>query len=645
MNAEGTRVLPGPSLESDSDVGVRRGLRPPGRLGRRAQAGTSLHGALRLIALAILTFFCKPMSACARPQGGMDGRTGPITAALIPPAEPSPIRTIHRDPDRHRWREIRSCLQSPYPPGNSYRAATLVMRGRRMLQRAAAGGGLRDYASADEAFAEASLRAPCQADDYADRALAQKGEFRLTGNGVYALSAAMSLHWYLDADPGAADAHQVAREMAALRAKAGVASDADMQWVPLVWAASFDDEAAVRELLSRGVDVNALDLFLRAGMTALGIAAARGELSIVRLLVSHGARLEKGSGRSTPLALAASAGKLDVVRYLVAHGADVNARDSRGYTPLMNAVFDAPYPQGAAIVKYLVAAGARTEIAGKNGMTALDLAAAYGSFQAVRYLLKGHAKVNAVNKDGDVALHFAAMWNPADMAAHLRSVSVRGAKIRCTGPPPLDAVAFQRTQLSFEYPFYGYPLPGLDPAVRDLHCHCRAIYTAMCAKLKIVRYLLAHGAIVNEADRRGMTPLYLAAESGQITAAKILVTHGARINIRAQSEGGNTPLGVAARGGHASIVRYLVSAGADINARNCLGETPMDLARAGTTPASDPTDERSAGRRAVVRFLQARGARSGERVRAGHPAPRGCRALPHGTPGTSATIGRQGPDS
>lgn len=39
----------------------------------------------------------------------------------------------------------------------------------------------------------------------------------------------------------------------------------------------------------------------------------------------------------TPLMLAARDGKLKIVKLLISRGADVNARDNRGFVPLINA--------------------------------------------------------------------------------------------------------------------------------------------------------------------------------------------------------------------------------------------------------------------------------------------------------------------
>jgi ankyrin repeat protein len=510
------------------------------------------------------------------------------------------------DGDRYRWEIIRRCRNLPQPRSLPANAKALVARGRYLLLHAKPQNGAQDYAAASDAFFAASLNAPCAADNYRERARALQLEFAINRKPDVAKFAAMDLHWYLEADPNAPDAAQIVRKIAVLTARAGASSDADLGWTPLVWAASFGDVATVRLLLARGAHVNARDIFFGGGMTPLGAAAANGDSAIVRLLVTHGAPIDERTPLATPLDLAAAAGKLNVVRYLIAHGADINAVDSRGYTPMMNAVFAAPYPEGPAIVKLLLSAGARTELRDKAGMTVLMLAAAYGNLDAVHDLLARGAKVNGAGGSGDTALHFAAMWNAAAMAHHLRTRPRSVEKIRCAGPPPLDFPAFQETRLWIHDPLQ---LPGLMAPASDLNCHCRAIFAASCAKLKIVQNLLAHQAAFDKADDRGVTPLYLAAQSGQIGIVRLLIAHGARVNITAPGDGGNTPLGVASRDGHDDVVRYLVSVGADLNTRNCQDETPLDLARR-NAPA-DASDAVMAGRHDAATFLAVHGAISG----------------------------------
>jgi ankyrin repeat protein len=108
---------------------------------------------------------------------------------------------------------------------------------------------------------------------------------------------------------------------------------------------------------------------------------------------------------SNELMAAAHAGDLAQVQRLLAAGADVNARDENGWSPLMQACYNAELKHGHAdIVQALIDAGADIEAPIGYGVRPLMLAAGYGETAVVEALLKAGADVLAKNEGGYTAL-------------------------------------------------------------------------------------------------------------------------------------------------------------------------------------------------------------------------------------------------
>lgn len=218
----------------------------------------------------------------------------------------------------------------------------------------------------------------------------------------------------------------------------------------LLAAAEKDDAPAVRRLLQEGADANARGA---QGETALMDAVGRGDVDLVKLLLSHGANIGKtaleqslmtGNAQIVSLLLGpapsrtllnqtlfdmienqpvivyigknSSPGTPDepppnpVATLLVDRGADLGARDIDGSTPLEDA---AAFGQ-LAIVKALVAKGANLEAKDNSGNTPLLSAACDCAVATmpdtdvvVEYLLEHGAKINARNNQGDTALMIA----------------------------------------------------------------------------------------------------------------------------------------------------------------------------------------------------------------------------------------------
>jgi ankyrin repeat protein len=125
------------------------------------------------------------------------------------------------------------------------------------------------------------------------------------------------------------------------------------------------------------------------------------------------------------------------------------------------------------------------------------------------------------------------------------------------------------------------------------------IRAARAGDVAAMRLLLAHGANVELTTARGITPLMAAAGNGAskidtrgryrteeqaIEAVKLLLAAGANVNAR--DESGQTALHGAARWGWNDLVKTLVAANVDLNAKDAQGRTAADIARGSSGGAS-----------------------------------------------------------
>jgi ankyrin repeat protein len=146
-------------------------------------------------------------------------------------------------------------------------------------------------------------------------------------------------------------------------------------------------------------------------------------------------------------------------------------------------------------------------------------------------------------------------------------------------------------------------LVGQDPGLLDATNGTCGATPLMCASywghVEVVRWLLDHGAVINEVDDYGFTALGLAGGDGGPPVVRLLLERGADPTIATRE--GTTPLVAASSEGQLEVVRCLLghaSAKATINRRTHSGKTALwfacywgqgVVARALLESGADPT--------------------------------------------------------
>eukprot|EP00501_MAST-03F_sp_TOSAG23-6_P000745 GSMAST32.ASY1.ANO1.773.1 assembled CDS len=157
-------------------------------------------------------------------------------------------------------------------------------------------------------------------------------------------------------------------------------------------------------------------------------------------------------------------------------------------------------------------------------------------------------------------------------------------------------------------------VPSMEAAAAVLPQSQRLFAASMNGYAAEVAQLIAAGAVVNQANRGGGTPLIIASERGHVEVVEKLlgvkgieVNHAMeggftplliasekghegvvqlllnadRIDVNKADDDGNTPLFAASQQGRVGVVQQLITAGADVSIANYIGKTPLMIAARG----------------------------------------------------------------
>ncbi|SCC90021.1 hypothetical protein SCG7086_AK_00190 [Chlamydiales bacterium SCGC AG-110-P3] len=285
-------------------------------------------------------------------------------------------------------------------------------------------------------------------------------------------------------------------------------------------------------------------------------AARKGYRLCVDLLLRMGYPVEGQDGEDSPLHIAAREGNTPVMQSLLEAGASLIRIDRDGKTPLGAAV----YARQREAADYLVRQGADRNVLVKSDIAWVSISTSRQSLRRlVDAVVQGRMEPNARLSKG---------YYPIHLAAKRGSIGAIASLIQ----------------------------HGADLNVTDVNGKGVLHWAVAGRRLLVTTNLLSRDTVkVDAVDRKGRTPLSLAAALGECSIAEQLLDAGADINTASLT--GWTPLHCAVQAESVPTIELLLSRGADASRVTDRGYTPRmialarDLKRSLMVLPVDPWDE------------------------------------------------------
>ena len=231
-------------------------------------------------------------------------------------------------------------------------------------------------------------------------------------------------------------------------------------------------------------------------------------------------------GVNSPLYYAALCGFYDLSeRLLMKHPGQVNARGGRNLFPLQAALYKRHFQVANLLFRY----GAVVDVQGDEHNTPLYAASGQGQVDTVRWLLDHGADPNARGDPGwpRAPLFYAAYTMQFEVVQTLLEHNADINLQSTDGETPLYWVSsncgsrekfMDMVRLLLEH--------GADPNIGNRHTTLLHRASSL-GSIEAARLLLSHGAKVDAKDKTGRTPLQVVASKVRDELTKLLVEHGA----------------------------------------------------------------------------------------------------------------------
>jgi len=376
---------------------------------------------------------------------------------------------------------------------------------------------------------------------------------------------------------------------------------------PLMHAVSMGNVEMTKHLMKIGADPS---LSSKDGNTALHYSVLSGSIELLDLLVNQGLLVVDTENKEgyTPLQLAARAGLIEAADFLLSKAANPNHRDAIGFSPLHEAVIH-NYPD---MVSLLIEKGADVDIQvnkgndldATKGASSLHLTVLYNRFEILPILFDNKVFTARRNDDGYTAVMLAIEENNIEMleelltagasvdndiefitpleqalqkddvaiAARLLDSGAEINRVNKKNETPI-ILALEDNKNNFVKLFLekGASTDAVEGGINPLQ-----LALELSNEFAVDLLMLA-GADPNAPDRKGRTPLFVAAENENLSLAEMLIKHGANASF-VSSTWKETPVQMMIDKKNIFMLAILINNGAPVTVETDFEKTPVAMA-------------------------------------------------------------------